>query len=242
MLRTLDARLTRAPDSPPRWAATPLRNGQPEESLSCHQPASIPIRPRRGRTSQTPQPPCAEIADRQPRELVAPGFQLHPSSSSRARRSCSARSAARRRSSCRRPARRSRDALELAEVEQATERRLAPRTRRRAPARRCAGSPSATIAESSRSSLAICPRSERLAARSLGPRPSRGPPRSRSMASCSDWVTPTSSSLAPEEPILPVRASAPIDGSARAAQRLLERRAAASTAPPRRTARARPPT
>ena len=31
-------------------------NGQPEESFSCHQPASMPIRPRRGRTSHTPQP------------------------------------------------------------------------------------------------------------------------------------------------------------------------------------------
>ena len=35
----------------------PLGNGQPDESLSCHQPASMPIRPSRGRTSQTPQPP-----------------------------------------------------------------------------------------------------------------------------------------------------------------------------------------
>ena len=31
-------------------------NGQPDESFSCHHPASIPIRPRRGRTSHTPQP------------------------------------------------------------------------------------------------------------------------------------------------------------------------------------------
>jgi hypothetical protein len=35
----------------------PLGNGQPDDSVSCHQPASIPIRPSRGRTSQTPQPP-----------------------------------------------------------------------------------------------------------------------------------------------------------------------------------------
>ncbi len=36
----------------------PLDNGQPDESLSCHQPASMPISPSRGRTSHTPHPPC----------------------------------------------------------------------------------------------------------------------------------------------------------------------------------------
>ena len=41
----------------PRLERDPLANGQPDESLSCHQPASIPIRPRRGLTCQTPQPP-----------------------------------------------------------------------------------------------------------------------------------------------------------------------------------------
>src|SRR6185312_2388742 len=34
-----------------------LRYGHPDESVSSHQPASIPTKPRRGRTSQTPQPP-----------------------------------------------------------------------------------------------------------------------------------------------------------------------------------------
>ena len=33
-----------------------VANGQPEESFTCHQPASIPISPSRGRTCQTPQP------------------------------------------------------------------------------------------------------------------------------------------------------------------------------------------
>ena len=46
----------------PRGARDPLGNGQPEESLTCHQPASIPIRPNRGRTSHTPQPPWPSVA------------------------------------------------------------------------------------------------------------------------------------------------------------------------------------
>jgi hypothetical protein len=41
----------------PRVERGPLGNGQPEESFSCHQPASMPIGPSRGRTSQTPHPP-----------------------------------------------------------------------------------------------------------------------------------------------------------------------------------------
>ena len=31
--------------------------GQPEDSLTCHQPISMPMSPRRGRTCHTPQPP-----------------------------------------------------------------------------------------------------------------------------------------------------------------------------------------
>ena len=46
-----------------RMAGSPRpANGQPEESLTCHQPISIPIRPRRGRTCQAPQPGYAESA------------------------------------------------------------------------------------------------------------------------------------------------------------------------------------
>ncbi len=41
------------PPAPSAWRSY----GQPDESLTCHQPASIPIRPRRGRTSHTPQRP-----------------------------------------------------------------------------------------------------------------------------------------------------------------------------------------
>ena len=33
-----------------------MANGQPEESLTCHQPMSMPTSPTRGRTCQTPQP------------------------------------------------------------------------------------------------------------------------------------------------------------------------------------------
>src|ERR1019366_8639629 len=36
--------------------------GQPDESLTCHHPASIPMRPRRGRTSHTPQCPSPRSA------------------------------------------------------------------------------------------------------------------------------------------------------------------------------------
>src|ERR1700722_2163629 len=39
-----------------RWCPSAERSyGQPDESLTCHQPESIPIKPRRGRTSHTPQ-------------------------------------------------------------------------------------------------------------------------------------------------------------------------------------------
>src|SRR5207244_5390295 len=50
-------RHARARGAGPRLERDPLANGQPDESLSCHQPASMPIRPKRGRTSHTPHPP-----------------------------------------------------------------------------------------------------------------------------------------------------------------------------------------
>ena len=56
--RTLAAMLALLCRAGPRLERDPLGNGQPDESVSCHQPASIPIRPSRGRTSHTPQPPC----------------------------------------------------------------------------------------------------------------------------------------------------------------------------------------
>src|SRR5205085_10974231 len=37
-------------------APRPLANGQPEESLTCHQPISMPLRPSCGLTSQPPPP------------------------------------------------------------------------------------------------------------------------------------------------------------------------------------------
>ena len=55
--RTLAAMLDCGEGAGPRLERDPLGNGQPDESLTSHQPASIPIRPRRGRTSHTPQPP-----------------------------------------------------------------------------------------------------------------------------------------------------------------------------------------
>ena len=59
---------------PPR----PPANGQPEESLTSHQPISIPIRPSRGRTCQTPQPgsPMSPRATRAKRYFA--GLEQHP--------------------------------------------------------------------------------------------------------------------------------------------------------------------
>ena len=54
--RTL-ALMLNAARTGPRVERDPLGNGQPDESLTCHHPASMPIRPSRGRTSHTPQPP-----------------------------------------------------------------------------------------------------------------------------------------------------------------------------------------
>ena len=64
-----------------RGGAAALANGQPEESLTCHQPISIPIRPSRGLTCQTPQP-GSPMSQRDPHVPVRPG-----SSSIRSRRS-----------------------------------------------------------------------------------------------------------------------------------------------------------
>ena len=55
--RTLAAMLSAPAERGRALERDPLGNGQPDDSLSCHQPASMPIRPRRGRTSHTPQPP-----------------------------------------------------------------------------------------------------------------------------------------------------------------------------------------
>ncbi len=56
--RRLDQRGANLRDAgdPDHAGAWPLGNGHPDESLTCHQPASIPISPSRGRTCQTPQP------------------------------------------------------------------------------------------------------------------------------------------------------------------------------------------
>ncbi len=67
--RTLAAMLQRhgrRDDAEPMGDGTPYAlwrsYGQPDDSLTCHQPASIPIKPRRGRTSHTPQCPSPRSA------------------------------------------------------------------------------------------------------------------------------------------------------------------------------------
>ena len=52
-------------------------NGQPEDSLTCHQPMSMPMSPRRGRTCQTPQPPSPRSALRDLHEAVAARLEQH---------------------------------------------------------------------------------------------------------------------------------------------------------------------
>ena len=140
----------------------PLGNGQPELSLSSHQPASIPRRPRRGLTSQTPQTPSPRSLTGRRANLWRPGSSLISRSRSRARASCSARERARRLASATRSASASRERSSC--VEPSSEGPTA------APASqsgglRCGKAP-ATIAESSRSRRAICSLSAARAARS----------------------------------------------------------------------------
>ncbi len=74
---TLAGMLSR-PGAGSRARRDPLGNGQPDESVSCHQPASMPMIPSLGRTSQTPHPPCPEVSDRHAVVLVAARLQFHP--------------------------------------------------------------------------------------------------------------------------------------------------------------------
>ena len=133
-------------------------NGQPEESLTCHQPASIPMRPSRGRTCQTPQPPSPRSALAIAHELVAARLEQHPlqqralappGSASRAR-------ARRARPASGRPARRAGP-----RARRATSRRGPPAPGRRASRRRaaCGKAVDERLGEL-RSSAAICSRSD----------------------------------------------------------------------------------
>ena len=55
-----------------------VANGQPEESLTCHQPISIPTSPSRGRTCQYAAAALAEVAAGDADEPVAVGLEQHP--------------------------------------------------------------------------------------------------------------------------------------------------------------------
>ena len=86
----------------------PLGNGQPDESLSCHQPASIPIRPRRGRTSRPRSRPGRDRGPAAARTCSGPvpGASAPAAPARGARARCARRRG--RRSSCSAPARWSR--------------------------------------------------------------------------------------------------------------------------------------
>ena len=168
-------------DSDGRAAARPLAKGQPDDSLSCHQPASMPIRPSRGRTSHTPQLPCPRSRTAQAPELVAARFQAHlieqlvrPSLVLDALGHARAQL-------LKTPRELVADLLELCEIQQSGTRVCAAapemisrsRCEREPVGGRMWGKPSATIAASSRSSRATWARSERRAA-SSSICPSRG--------------------------------------------------------------------
>ncbi len=160
-------------ESGPRVDRDPLANGQPDDSLSCHQPASMPIRPSRGRTSQTPHTPWPRSLTGTPRELVATGFESHPLQLlARAALVLHARSTRRvqflhtRRQLVA-------HALERAQVEQRRPAELGTVDGRGRGNER---KRSATIAERSRSKRAICARSVARASRSSASRDPRREP------------------------------------------------------------------
>ena len=149
--------------SGPRRRPRPLANGQPEESLTCHQPISIPIRPEPRPDLPHAAAGLAEVAAGDPHEAVA----------------CPARAASARAAAgwppARRPARRS------SRARPASRSASSSRTRSSSPRSSSRGSPGVAPAPasrppigkavtnasaSSRSSRAICARSERRAARS----------------------------------------------------------------------------
>jgi len=138
----------------------PRANGQPEDSLTCHQPISIPTMPRRGRTLVGAAAVLAHVDGGHPYELVAAGGRA---ACARAARGCappkSARSAIAARAPCSRSARSSR------------RRSSSPRPSRRGPPRpgtdrrrTRADRRRGRRPPNSRSSLAIWSRSERRAA------------------------------------------------------------------------------
>ena len=131
-------------------------NGQPEETFTRHQPISMPMRPRRGRTSQTRQPGSPSSALVTPHPAVALGRRAHlleqlaPAvGAQRLRRGRRAR----------------RGRARAGPASAAAGRPGRRRSGRRAPARG-AGRPRRACAASSRSSRAIWSRRSRRAARS----------------------------------------------------------------------------
>ena len=80
----------------PLVAGCRLHKGQPEETFTRHQPISIPIRPRRGRECQWPQPGSPTSAREIRSHLNSAGRRACRSSSSRLPLSSSSRSRERR--------------------------------------------------------------------------------------------------------------------------------------------------
>ena len=191
----------------------------------------MPIRPRRGPHVPDAAAALAEIADGQARELVAPGSSRIRRSCSRARRSCSLRAAAAPRSSCRRATRWSRSRSSSARPGRrgpGPSRGYGRRRARRAPAMK--GKRSATIA----GELVLEARDLRLqrrAAAARSPEPDGG--RDRVAAARAGNSGPSSGTPCRtrfyQRPRRADRGRRPLSASSRR-----------STAPPRRTASARP--
>ena len=148
----------------PRREPRPPANGQPEESLTCHQPISMPIRPRRGRTSQTPQPGSPRSLHGDRARSGAAGLEQHLLEREPAGRLCvgalgdRARAAPERARSARRGRARARPGP--------SRRGLPARAGSGACSRPPIGKAVTNASASSRSSRAICARSVRRAARS----------------------------------------------------------------------------
>ena len=133
----------------------PPANGQPEESLTCHQPISMPIRPSRGPDLPHAAAGLAELAAGDPREAVV--CRARAASARAASRFAPARRRGRRSSRARRAgARRARRGpLELAEVQQPG---VGARARPAGWSSPPIGNAVTNASASSRSSRAICAR------------------------------------------------------------------------------------
>ena len=108
-------------------AASRPANGHPEETLTRHQPISIPSGPRRGRECQWPQPGSPTSAREIRSHLYSAGASSIRSSSSRLRVSSSVALLQRRRAAAIRVGERVADPLQLAEAERPAARRATRR-------------------------------------------------------------------------------------------------------------------